>query len=251
MKDNQTRETESLPRHVAIIMDGNGRWAKSRGMKRYKGHHEGVKSVREIVSVSRRLGIESVTIFAFSSENWRRPSEEVNMLMELFLLVLNREVKKLHRNGIRLQIIGNRSRFSAKILKALEKAEKLTAENREMNLFVAADYGGKWDITNAVNSLVQEHISFGNSEISFTEEQIASRLSIAGYSDPDLFIRTGGEKRISNYLIWQLAYAELYFTDVLWPDFREDEYMQAIQWYSGRQRRFGMTGDQITEQNNP
>ncbi len=243
----------AVPKHVAIIMDGNGRWAQQRGKSRSAGHKEGVKSVRRITEAALQSGVECVTLFAFSSENWQRPEKEVNLLMDLFLFVLKREVKKLHKNNIRLQIIGAREKFNSKILKALEDAESLTANNKAMNLFVAADYGGKWDISNAAKQICRKVAAGEIDPEQVDEDMISNYVAMSGYPLPDLFIRTGGEKRISNFLIWQLAYAELYFTDILWPDFGKDQFADALKWFETRQRRFGKTGEQIEaqqEQNN-
>ncbi len=233
------------PSHVAIIMDGNGRWAQDRGKKRHAGHRAGVKSVREVIKAAKKIGVQSLTFFAFSSENWQRPPEEVNMLMDLFLLVLKREVKKLHKNDICLRIIGNRDQFSEKIIKSIQSAEDLTKNNTGLNLFIAADYGGKWDIAQATKKLCSQVAAGDLKADDISADSISPLLSLASVPDPDLFIRTGGEKRISNFLIWQLAYAELYFTDQLWPDFHQESFMQAIDWYATRQRRFGKTGEQV------
>lgn len=236
------------PKHVAIIMDGNGRWAKQRGKNRSAGHKAGVKSVRRITEAALESGVECITLFAFSSENWRRPETEVTLLMELFLFVLKREVKKLHKNNVRLQIIGARDKFSDKILNALDAAESITASNTGLNLFVAADYGGKWDIANAAKQVCNKVLSGDISVDQIDEDLLSNYVSMSGYPAPDLFIRTGGEKRISNFLIWQLAYAELYFTDVLWPDFGKEQFSDALDWFETRQRRFGKTGEQIMEE---
>ncbi len=237
-----------IPKHVAIIMDGNGRWAQQRGKNRSAGHKAGVKSVRRITEAALEAGVECVTLFAFSSENWRRPETEVTLLMELFLFVLKREVKKLHKNNIRLQIIGARDKFSEKILNALDAAESLTAANTGLNLFVAADYGGKSDIANAAKQVCNKVLSGDISVDQIDDGLLSEYVSMSGYPAPDLFIRTGGEKRISNFLIWQLAYAELYFTDILWPDFGKEQFSEALNWFETRQRRFGKTGEQIVEE---
>ena len=237
-----------VPRHIAIIMDGNGRWAQQRGKNRSAGHKEGVKSVRRITEEALKAGVECVTLFAFSSENWQRPETEVKLLMDLFLFVLKREVKKLHKNNIRLQIIGARDKFNPKILKALEEAEARTANNDAMNLFVAADYGGKWDIINATKQVAEKVAAGEIKPDDIDEHMLSQHIALADYPLPDLFIRTGGEKRISNFLIWQLAYAELYFTDILWPDFGKDQFADALVWFETRQRRFGKTGEQIEAQ---
>ncbi len=242
------RAFKVIPKHVAIIMDGNGRWAQQRGKNRSAGHKAGVKSVRKITEAALEAGVECVTLFAFSSENWRRPETEVTLLMELFLFVLKREVKKLHKNNVRLQIIGARDKFSEKILNALDAAESLTAGNTALNLFIAADYGGKWDIANAAKQVCSKVLSGDISVDQVDEELLSDHISMSEYPAPDLFIRTGGEKRISNFLIWQLAYAELYFTDILWPDFGKEQFSESLHWFETRQRRFGKTGEQIMEE---
>ncbi len=224
-----------MPRHVAIIMDGNGRWAKKRMLPRFVGHRKGAGAVREVVRESARRGIEVLTLFAFSTENWQRPPEEVSALMQLFLDALRRERDTLHENNIRLRVIGDRSRFAAEIQAAIDEAERLTANNSGMVLNVAANYGGRWDILQAVRRFCAE----GGTLDSLDEAALAGHLSTAGLPEPDLMIRTGGEHRISNFLIWQLAYTELYFTDVLWPDFDAVAYGEALADYARRQRRFG------------
>jgi undecaprenyl diphosphate synthase len=238
---------EKLPRHVAIIMDGNGRWAEQRNLPRFSGHRAGVETVRRIVQMSGELGIEALTLFAFSSENWRRPKKEVGLLMELFLSALEREVKKLHETGVRLRIIGDVSAFPEKLQRRIKLSMEKTADNQGLTLNIAANYGGKWDITQAVRKLA-EQVAAGNLRSEdINEASIAANLSMSDLPEPDLFIRTGGEQRISNFLIWQLAYTELYFTHILWPDFEREEYAKALQSFAGRQRRFGHTGAQILE----
>ncbi|MED5524462.1 polyprenyl diphosphate synthase [Gallaecimonas pentaromativorans] len=233
------------PRHIAIIMDGNGRWAQSRGKARIMGHKQGVEAVRETVRCATRLGVESLTLFAFSSENWRRPEEEVNFLMELFLLVLGREVKKLHKNNIKLNIIGDCSAFSERLKKKIGEAQALTAGNTGLVLNVAANYGGCWDITHAAQQLA-EQVARGELQSSdITESLFAQQLSLSEQPPVDLMIRTGGDHRISNFLLWQLAYAELYFTDTLWPDFGEQAFSEAVAVFLSRERRFGYTGAQV------
>ena len=236
---------DSLPKHVAVIMDGNGRWAKAKGKPRVFGHKAGVEAVRKTVSAASRLGIQAVTLFAFSSENWRRPEDEVSLLMELFMTVLSREVKRLHKNNIRLRIIGDTRRFSERLQKKIADAEALTELNTGLVLNVAANYGGQWDILQAAKHLVQQAAQQGLTESDITEEMLASGLSTAGLPDVDLLIRTSGECRISNFMLWQTAYAELYFTEQHWPDFDEDSFVKAMAWYVNRERRFGCTGEQI------
>ncbi|WP_420813017.1 polyprenyl diphosphate synthase [Photobacterium gaetbulicola] len=226
-------------------MDGNGRWAKAKGKPRVFGHKAGVEAVRKTVSAANRLGIQVVTLFAFSSENWRRPADEVSLLMELFMTVLSREVKRLHKNNIRLRIIGDTGRFSERLQKKIADAQALTADNTGLVLNVAANYGGQWDILQAAKQLVQQAAEQGLTESDVTEEMLASGLSTAGLPDVDLLIRTSGECRISNFMLWQAAYAELYFTEQHWPDFDEDSFAEAVAWFVNRERRFGCTGEQI------
>ncbi len=236
-----------IPRHIAIIMDGNGRWAKKRHMPRVAGHRAGVESVRAIIQRCGELNVEVLTLFAFSSENWRRPEKEVGLLMELFIMALQRESKKLREGKVRLKVIGDLSRFSDKLRKEIKKAEDLTKENTGLELVIAANYGGRWDITQAVQSVASQVKQGVIDADAVTEAHIEKYLSLAGLPEPDLFIRTGGEQRISNFLLWQLAYSELYFTDILWPDFNKDELNIALEWFAGRQRRFGRTGDQVEQ----
>lgn len=232
----------SIPRHIAVIMDGNGRWAKRHFMPRVAGHQRGVEALREVVKACRSLGVEYLTVFAFSSENWRRPADEVSFLMTLFLKMLEREVAKLHKNNIRLKIIGDRSRFNDKLKQAMQKAEQLTASNTGLTLTIAANYGGRWDVMHAVQAMLKEHPQLAQT---FTEEDLQPYLSMSDAPEPDLFIRTGGEQRISNFMLWQLAYTELYFTDILWPAFGRKELETAIASYQKRERRFGRTSEQL------
>jgi len=238
---------EKIPRHVAIIMDGNGRWAEHRSLPRYAGHRAGVETLRSIVQMSGELGIESLTLFAFSSENWRRPKKEVGLLMELFMTALGREVSKLHETGVKLKVIGDLDAFPAKLQKRINESMLRTKANVGLQLNIAANYGGKWDLIQATKKIA-ELVSSGeiNSD-DITEEMLNGYLSMSDQPEPDLFIRTGGEQRISNFLIWQLAYSELYFTRSLWPDFDRDEYAKAITSFAMRQRRFGRTGAQVIE----
>ena len=231
---------KNLPRHVAIIMDGNGRWAKQRGLPRIEGHRAGAESVREIVRTAGQCGIEYLTLFAFSSENWRRPPDEVSTLMKLFVSALRREVGKLIELGVRMRVVGELSAFDAELRRLIVESEERTARNAKLNLTICANYGGRWDIAQAAR-----RAAAGSPDL--TEDDIARHLALAFAPDPDLLIRTGGERRISNFLLWQLAYAELHFSDVLWPDFDAAELDRALAWYSTRQRRFGMTGEQVGE----
>lgn len=242
--DSQQTERK-IPRHVAIIMDGNGRWAKGRLMPRVAGHRAGVDSVRKTVQYCAKMGVEALTLFAFSSENWRRPQKEVGLLMELFLSALKRETRKLKENGVRLRVIGDRSRFSDKLRQQMEEAEAYTADNTGMYLVIAANYGGRWDITQAMQHIATDIEAGRLTAEQVDEAEIAKRLAGADLPEPDLLIRTSGEQRISNFLLWQTAYSELYFTDTLWPDFDEAGLDEAFAYFASRQRRFGRTGDQL------
>ena len=227
-------------------MDGNGRWAKKRHLPRAAGHKSGVNATRRIVENCARLEIKALTIFAFSSENWNRPKSEVSSLMSLFVTTLSAEVKKLHKRNVCVRFIGDRTRFSEKLQSSIEASENLTGNNTGLKLNIAANYGGRWDILNASIRLSEKIMNGELERSSLTEADLGREMSLAGLPEPDLFIRTGGEQRISNFLLWQLAYSELFFTDVLWPDFGDDDLKQALHWYEGRQRRFGKTGEQIT-----
>jgi undecaprenyl diphosphate synthase len=220
------------PRHVAIIMDGNGRWAKGRGRPRSFGHRAGVQSARRIVRACHKLGVEALTVFAFSQENWSRPEPEVSLLMQLFLRTLSKELDALHQNDIRLRFIGDHADFSPELRRLMRDSETRTAANRALRLTVAAGYGGQWDLLHAAAACAQKALPL-------TADNIEEHLATAGLPPVDLLIRTGGERRISNFMLWQLAYTELYFTETLWPDFREDEFARAVEWYRGRERRFG------------
>ena len=233
-----------VPRHIAMIMDGNGRWAKQRFLPRVAGHQRGVETVREMVKACRQLGVEYLTLFAFSSENWRRPADEVSFLMQLFVKMLEREVSNLHKNNVRLKVIGDLARFDEQLRKHIAEAEQLTAANEGLTLTIAANYGGRWDIMNAMQRLWKAHPEMSGN---FTEEDLEPYLSMHYAPEPDLFIRTGGEQRISNFLLWQLAYTELYFTDTLWPAFDRAALDAAILSYQKRERRFGRTSEQLTE----
>ncbi|AOT07538.1 isoprenyl transferase [Pseudoalteromonas luteoviolacea] len=238
---------QSLPKHVAIIMDGNGRWAQARKRPRAYGHKKGVDSVRSAVQFCSKLGIESLTLFAFSSENWRRPEDEVSTLMELFLFVLSKEVKKLHKNNVKLNIIGDISKFPTSLQDKVHDAHALTGQNTGLQLNIAANYGGRWDITNAAQALA-EQVKSGELDVTdITEDALTNNMSMADQSPLDLLVRTGGDYRISNFLLWQAAYAELYFTETLWPDFNEEAFSEAIACYISRERRFGCTGEQIKQ----
>lgn len=229
----------ALPRHIAIIMDGNGRWAAARALPRPAGHGMGVRAVKQIVSHCAELGVEVLTLFAFSSENWRRPADEVSLLMKRFLQALDEEVDNLHGNGIRLRFIGNLDQLNPALRARIEAAEALTAGNTHMTLAVAVAYGGRWDITQATAALARRCAAGELAADDIDEAALESHLALAGLPDPDLLIRTGGEQRISNFLLWNLAYTELYFCDTLWPDFGKRELAAAIEHFAGRQRRFG------------
>ena len=232
---------QSMPKHVAIIMDGNGRWAQQRGKIRIAGHKAGVTSVRQIVSVASRMGIKALTLFAFSSENWRRPESEVSALMELFMFVLGREIRKLNDGNIRLRIIGDTSRFNSRLQERIRKAEALTENNTGLTLNIAANYGGRWDIIQGVRHLAEQVQEGLLRPDQIDEEALSKQICMNELAPVDLVIRTGGEHRISNFLLWQIAYAELYFTDVLWPDFDEQDFEGALHAFANRERRFGGT----------
>ena len=232
-----------VPRHLAIIMDGNGRWAKRRYLPRFAGHRRGVETVQQLVQTCAQRGVGFLTLFAFSSENWRRPLDEVTLLMQLFIGLLETEVQKLHRNNVRLRFIGEQGRFEPKIQALITAAEQLTAANRGLTLTIAANYGGRWDILQALSRLAREQPQALATPI--TEQQLAPYLSMSYAPEPDLFIRTGGEQRVSNFLLWQLAYTELYFTDTLWPDFDAAALDTAFASYRMRERRFGRTSEQL------
>lgn len=233
------------PGHVAIIMDGNGRWANKRGLPRIAGHRHGLESVRTVVKRCVDQGISYLTLFAFSSENWRRPPTEVGLLMELFTNALEHKVRRLHHNQVRLRVVGDLSKFSAKIRLLVHRAETLTEDNRQLNLTIAANYGGRWDVEQACATLCRKVVTGELSQEDVTTATIGQYLSTSFLPEPDLFIRTGGEQRISNFLLWQLAYTELYFTETLWPEFDQSAFDRALESFALRQRRFGRTGDQI------
>ena len=245
-----TTTPQNFPRHVASVMDGNGRWARKRGLPRIAGHKAGMDTVRTIIKSCLAHNISVLTLFAFSSENWRRPKEEVSWLMELFMTALEREVAKLHERGVRLRVVGDRTAFAAALQDRIEKAENLTCNNQRMTLVIAANYGGRWDIADAARRLAQRVASGELSPDDVTVESISAAVALADLPEPDLFIRTGGEQRISNFLLWQLAYTELYFTPLLWPDFDEQAFDAALSDFSQRQRRFGHTGEQIEQMHN-
>jgi undecaprenyl diphosphate synthase len=245
MSDNAV----TIPKHIAIIMDGNGRWAKQRLQPRFMGHRAGVKAVEAIVKHCAELGVEVLSLFAFSSENWRRPGKEVSLLMELFSHALNNQVKKLHANNIKLCIVGDLSKFSASLQTQITQAQALTANNTGLTLNIAANYGGRWDITQSVRQIAQQVRDGKLEPAAISEDTIGQYLTTTSIPEPDLFIRTGGEQRVSNFLLWQLAYTEFYFTDVLWPEFTSAALDKAIESFSQRERRFGRTSEQLQENN--
>ncbi|HEX4878612.1 MAG TPA: isoprenyl transferase [Limnobacter sp.] len=238
-------ETSTIPKHIAIVMDGNGRWAKSRLLPRVAGHKKGVDAVRRTVQACCELGVEHLTLFAFSSENWRRPPEEVSLLMRLFIRVLRRDVESMHRENICLRIIGDTSAFEPELQAAIESAQALTKNNTRLFLNVAANYGGRWDILQAMRSMLTSQPELAKTPGRITEQDLAQHLCLQGSPEPDLFIRTGGEQRVSNFLLWQLAYTEFYFTDKYWPDFGKPMLLEAIHSYNNRERRFGRTSEQL------
>ena len=235
-------EAAQVPRHIAIIMDGNGRWARKRLMPRVAGHAKGVDSLREVIRTCLDRGVEYLTVFAFSSENWRRPKDEVSFLMQLFVKSLKAEIERIHRNNIRLRVVGDLAPFDKPLVDLIRDGEALTAGNTKMNLTICANYGGRWDIMQAVDKMVAAGAA---REGGYAEDDLAPHLALSFSPEPDLFIRTGGETRISNFMLWQLAYSELYFTDKLWPEFGEVELDAAIASYQGRERRFGRTSEQV------
>lgn len=234
-----------IPNHIAIVMDGNGRWARAKNRPRFMGHKKGVDAVRDVVKACGNIGVESLSLFAFSSENWKRPEDEIKHLMGLFMLALDREAKAMARNNVKLKIVGDLSAFSEKLQDKIKQVEEITAHCTGLNLIVAANYGGRWDITKATQKIGKLIESGEKTSASITEDDITQNLTTKDFPDPDLFIRTGGEKRVSNFLIWQMAYAEIHFTDILWPDFNVESLNIAIQDYSSRQRRFGKTSEQV------
>ncbi|MCC5812382.1 MAG: isoprenyl transferase [Ectothiorhodospiraceae bacterium] len=240
-------DSATVPKHVAIVMDGNGRWAQARFMPRPAGHRAGVEAVRKTVEACGRRGVRVLTLFAFSSENWSRPADEVSVLMDLFLRTLEKEAGKLHENDVRIRLIGDRHRLGERLRRQVERVEQLTADNSGLTLVIAASYGGRWDMVEAARRLAEAARDGNLDPASITEDSLSGCLSTAGLPDPDLLIRTGGERRISNFLLWQLAYAELYFSPTLWPDFGVEDLDEAFAWYAGRERRFGQTSAQLEQ----
>ncbi|HWM26898.1 MAG TPA: isoprenyl transferase [Woeseiaceae bacterium] len=242
---DSTHADMRIPGHVAVIMDGNGRWAKMRSQPRHAGHRAGAKAVRNTVEIAARRGVSYLTLFAFSSENWRRPKDEVSSLMKLFLEALQREIDDLHRNNVKLRFVGERHQLQAGLVRKIEAAERRTAGNGGLVLTVAVAYGGRWDIVRAAQELASQAARAEIRPSDIDEKRFSGQLALAGMPDPDLLIRTGGEQRISNFLLWNLAYAELYFCACLWPDFGEQEFDQALLTYANRHRRYGHTGEQV------
>lgn len=238
-------DLKKSPKHIAIIMDGNGRWATTRFLPRVAGHSQGLNTVREIVKECGDLGVEYLTLFAFSSENWRRPAEEVGFLMKLFLTALEKEVSRLDKNNVRLRVVGDLTKFDQQIQERVVQAEEKTADNTGLNLTIAANYGGRWDMLQAVSACLKANPTITPEGV--TEALLTPHLSMSYAPEPDLFIRTGGEQRISNFLLWQLAYTELYFTDLLWPDFDAKALQASFAWYRERERRFGRTSAQVID----
>lgn len=247
MTQNKAPEFEKIPRHVAVVMDGNNRWAKRRHLPGVAGHRAGVKAVRSVIEQAARLEVEVLTLFAFSSENWKRPEQEVNALMQLFLRALQKEVKKLHKHNIRLLIMGDVSAFSDTLQEHIHIAQDLTEKNTGLTLVIAANYGGRWDMSHAAKCIARE-VKEGKINPEEIDENLFSRYTcLSEFPEPDLCIRTGGELRISNFMLWQFAYAELVFSDALWPDFNETHFWSALEQYNSRTRRFGRTDEQLKE----
>lgn len=238
---------DKIPQHIAIIMDGNGRWAKQQGEDRIFGHHEGVNSVREIVEAAAEVGVKYLTLYAFSTENWNRPKEEVDALMELLVATISMETPQLHKNGVKLEAIGNLKSLPTSCFNELQESINTTKNNKGLTLVLALSYSSKWEITNGVKEIAEQVAAGKLKPNEITEEIISSHLCTTKYPDPELMIRTSGEHRISNFLLWQLAYAEFYFTDKLWPDFRKADFYEAIHSYQSRERRFGKTSEQISQ----
>ena len=237
--------TSRMPNHVAIVMDGNGRWAKQRLLPRVAGHKRGVDAVRRTVQACRELGIEHLTLFAFSSENWRRPADEVSLLMRLFIRVLRKDVQSLHTESICLRVIGDISAFEPELRAAISSAQELTKDNTGLYLNIAANYGGRWDIIQATQKMLLGRPDLASNPSAIQEQDLRQHLCLQGSPEPDLFIRTGGEQRVSNFLLWQMAYTEFYFTDRFWPDFGKEMLLEAVKSYNQRERRFGRTSDQL------
>ena len=249
MSNSNIEKYPRLPRHIAIIMDGNGRWATQRGLPRITGHKEGVRALQDIIKEANEFNVQVLTVYAFSSENWNRPRTEVSLLMELFMTTLKQGLYKLHENKVKLGFIGDHTQFPQKLQRLMREAVELTEHNSGLKLNVAANYGGRWDITNAIKKILMEAKTREIDPADIDDDYVQSYLSLTDQPAPDLFIRTGGEMRISNFLLWQLAYTELYFTETLWPDFSAREFKLALDWYATRERRFGRTSEQLGKLN--
>ncbi|MCB0726985.1 MAG: isoprenyl transferase [Ignavibacteriae bacterium] len=247
MKQDELKNNGEIPVHVAIIMDGNGRWAKSKGLSRVFGHNEGVNSARDIVEASGQLGVKYLTLYTFSTENWRRPKNEITLLMKLLIRSIRDETDRLHQNNVKLVATGNLSGLPDKVMKELSDAMEKTKDNKLMTLNLALNYSGRWDILNAVKSVIKEHNKSNIDLNNFNEKDFENYLSMSEFPDPDLMIRTGGEFRISNYMLWQIAYSEIYIDNNYWPDFKRDQYYKAISEFQKRERRFGMTSEQLNK----
>ncbi|OUR72744.1 di-trans,poly-cis-decaprenylcistransferase [Methylophaga sp. 41_12_T18] len=243
-----TEHSQPVPHHIAIIMDGNGRWAKQKFQPRFMGHRAGLKTVEAIVKHCVKLDVKVLSLFAFSSENWRRPGKEVSLLMELFSVALKQQAKRLHKNNIQLRVIGDLTKFSASLQEQIQQSQLLTANNTGLILNIAANYGGRWDVVQSVQKIAQKVQSGELAVEDISEQMITDSLETADIAEPDLFIRTGGEQRVSNFLLWQMAYTEFFFTDTLWPNFNVDALDDAIASFSNRERRFGRTSEQLQEQ---
>jgi len=241
----QVESAPPVPRHVAIIMDGNGRWAVAQGKPRVAGHSRGVDAVRETLQACGERGVEFLTLFVFSSENWRRPPDEVSVLMKLFVFALQREIDKLIELGVRVRVVGGRAQFDPELRRLITDSENRTAQNQKLQLTICADYGGRWDIAQAASMAANAQLAAGANRVELSDAEIEPHLALSFAPEPDLLIRTGGERRVSNFLLYQLAYTELYFCDVLWPQFDSVELDRAFKWYATRQRRFGHTGEQL------
>lgn len=244
---SNSADSENKPQHLAIIMDGNGRWAKRRGLPRTAGHRAGVKAARAVIEACEPHRIQHLTLFAFSSENWKRPEDEVSTLMQLFASTLTKEMEGLRERNVRLRFIGDKSAFDEKLRQRMKHAERETADNDGLQLNIAVNYGGRWDITQAARTLAKKVQNGIIEPRHITEESLAQHLSLHELPDPDLLIRTGGERRISNFLLWQFAYSEIHFSDTLWPDFDAAEVDRAVAWFASRERRFGQTSEQVVD----
>lgn len=249
MSYEEKLDKQRIPQHVAIIMDGNGRWAKQRGKQRVFGHREGTDSVKKVVQAAGKIGVKYLTIYAFSTENWNRPEQEISGLMSLLMSGIKNELDKMHDNNVKLTVIGDQSNMPANVQKSIKKAIEKTKNNTGLNIVIALSYSARWEILKAVNEIVKDSKS-GILENEIDADTFSNYLTTTNIPDPDLLIRTSGEVRISNFLLWQISYSELYFTDILWPDFKEEQFYEAIYNYQQRERRFGKTSEQIKNEEN-